>query len=58
MTELNSIRTERSVIEELSPEAKQLLQRVLQIERSKLHLSDDIDSTIDDILNIVKGLVQ
>lgn len=48
-------RTERQVVEELSPEEQQLLKRILQIERAKLHLSA-FDAT-DDIITAVEEIV-
>jgi hypothetical protein len=48
-------RTERQVLEELSDEERELLKRVLQIERAKLHLSAD-DPT-DDLLAAVKEII-
>jgi hypothetical protein len=48
-------RTEKQVLEELSKEELLLLQRVLQIERAKMHLSA-YDAT-DDLLAVVKEIL-
>lgn len=48
-------RTENQVLEELSPEERTLLKRVLEIERAKLHLSayDATDDLIDAVQEII-----
>ncbi|WP_216624225.1 hypothetical protein [Mycolicibacterium fortuitum] len=48
-------RTERQVLEELSPEQLALLKRVLEIERAKLHITA-YDAT-DDLLAAVKEII-
>lgn len=48
-------RTERQVLEELTPEQLALLKRVLEIERAKLHISA-YDAT-DDLLAAVKEII-
>ena len=48
-------RTERQVLEELSPEQLALLKRVLEIERAKLHIAA-YDAT-DDLLAAVKEII-
>jgi conjugal transfer/entry exclusion protein len=58
MVEGNSVtnkRTERQVLEELSPEQQALLKRVLEIERAKLHITA-YDAT-DDLLAAVKEII-
>jgi len=44
------------VLDELSPAERELLKRVLEIERARLH-ARDADLT-DELLNAVKGIVQ
>jgi hypothetical protein len=48
-------RTEKDVLQDLSPEQLQLLKRVLQIESSKLHVSG-YDAT-DDLVAAVKEII-
>jgi conjugal transfer/entry exclusion protein len=48
-------RTEQDVLQELSGEERQLLKRVLEIERAKLH-AKAADPT-DDLLSAVKAIV-
>lgn len=48
-------RTERDVLQELTTEERQLLRRVLEIERAKLHLKA-ADLT-DDLLNAVRSIL-
>ncbi|SIJ89663.1 Uncharacterised protein [Mycobacteroides abscessus subsp. bolletii] len=48
-------RTERQVLEELTPEQLALLKRVLEIERAKLHISA-YDAT-DDLLAAVTEII-
>ncbi|MBB5957421.1 conjugal transfer/entry exclusion protein [Saccharothrix tamanrassetensis] len=48
-------RTERQVLEELSPEEQALLKRVLQIERAKLNIRA-YDAT-EDLLAAVKEII-
>ncbi|OCB14086.1 hypothetical protein A5717_11225 [Mycolicibacterium porcinum] len=48
-------RTERQVLEDLSPEQLALLKRVLEIERAKLHITA-YDAT-DDLLAAVKEII-
>ncbi|OMC01077.1 hypothetical protein A5733_03330 [Mycobacterium sp. NS-7484] len=48
-------RTERQVLEGLSPEQLALLKRVLEIERAKLHITA-YDAT-DDLLAAVKEII-
>lgn len=48
-------RTEKQVLEELSPEERRLLKRVLEIERAKLHLSA-YDAT-DDLITVVQEII-
>ena len=50
-------RTEAQVIEALSPDARLLLKRVLEIERARLHVKAADASVVDEILNSVKGIV-
>lgn len=48
-------RTEADVLRELTPEQLQFLKRILEIERSKLHLrADDVPG---DLLDAVKGIL-
>lgn len=49
-------RTEEQVLKELSEEERALLKRVLEIERSKLHLSA-YDAT-DDVLSAVREIIR
>ncbi|WP_175278841.1 hypothetical protein [Prescottella equi] len=48
-------RTEQEVLHALSPEERRLLKRVLEIERSKMHLSAAVPT--DDILAAVKEII-
>jgi hypothetical protein len=48
-------RTERDVLQELTAEEQQLLKRVLEIERAKLHVKA-ADLT-DDLLSAVKAIL-
>lgn len=48
-------RTERDVLQELTADELQLLRRVLEIERAKLHLKA-ADLT-DDLLNAVRSIL-
>ncbi|GAB38247.1 hypothetical protein [Gordonia sputi] len=48
-------RTEKQVLEELSHEQRALLKRVLEIERSKLHITA-YDAT-DDLVAAVKEII-
>lgn len=48
-------RTERQVLDNLTPEEKRLLKRVLEIERAKLHIAA-YDAT-DDLLAAVKEII-
>ena len=50
-------RTEAQVIESLSPDARMLLRRVLEIERARLHVTAAEASVVDEILTAVKGIV-
>jgi hypothetical protein len=45
------------VIEELTPDARILLKRVLEIERGKLHITAADTSIVDEVLSAVKGIV-
>lgn len=49
------VRDERQVLAELTKDEQHLLRRVLEIERSKLHLST-YDAT-DDLLAVVKEIL-
>ncbi len=49
--------TEEEVIQGLSPDARALLQRVLEIERSRLHLSGSDVTVVDDLHKAVKGII-
>ncbi|MVZ89013.1 hypothetical protein GQF49_00685 [Microbacter sp. ANSKLAB05] len=51
----NNARTEKQVVEELSVEERALLKRVLEIERSRLHVS--AYEATDDILAAVKEIM-
>lgn len=53
--ESDSLRDERAVISGLTPDAQRLLKRVLQIERSRLHVRD-ADLT-DEIVNEVRTII-
>lgn len=57
LSEVESPRTESDVIGGLSGEAKALLHRVLEIERSRLHLTAADATVTDEILTAVKGIV-
>ncbi|MFC8181394.1 hypothetical protein ACFULT_21175 [Rhodococcus sp. NPDC057297] len=48
-------RTEQQVLQELTPLERKLTKRVLEIERSKLHLR--AAQPTDEILAAVKGLI-
>ena len=48
-------RTEREVLQELTAEEQQLLKRVLEIERAKLHVKA-ADLT-DDLLSVVRAIL-
>lgn len=48
-------RTEKDVLDELSPEARILLKRVLEIELSRIHVKDA--DVVGDIVTAVKGVV-
>lgn len=53
---LDEKRTERDVLNDLSPVEQELLKRVLEIERARLHAKDA--ELTDEILSAVKGIVQ
>jgi hypothetical protein len=48
-------RTERDVLQELTPQELQLLRRVLEIERAKLHLK--AADVTDDLLSAVRTIL-
>lgn len=48
-------RTERQVLEELNDDERQLLKRVLEIERAKLHVSQY--EPTEDLLTAVKEII-
>ena len=50
-------RTEKQVLEELTPEARVLLKRVLEIEREKLHVPAAAPTIVDEIFNAVRGVM-
>lgn len=52
-----SHRTEADVIRELSPEGQAFLKRVLEIERSRLHIDGSDAVTVDELQEAVRGLV-
>jgi len=47
-------RSESDVIAGLDPQAKDLLKRVLQIERSRLHLRASDAEAVEELLNAVR----
>ena len=47
-------RSESDVIAGLDPQAKELLKRVLQIERSRLHLRASDAEAVEELLNAVR----
>lgn len=49
------MRSEQEVLQDLNPKELDLLKRVLQIERSKLHLRASVPT--DDILAAVKEII-
>jgi conjugal transfer/entry exclusion protein len=51
----NTRRTERQVVEELSPEEQQFLKRVLEIERAKLHIT--AYEATDDLVAAMKEII-
>ncbi|MCC2591829.1 hypothetical protein LKO27_00085 [Tessaracoccus sp. OS52] len=51
----NTDRTEEQAVEELTPEERMLLKRVLEIERAKLHVS--AYEATDDLLAAVKEIM-
>lgn len=58
MTEpTESSRTEGDVIRELLDEERALLKRVLEIERSRLHIDGADTVTVDELHDAVRGLV-
>lgn len=50
-------RTEADVIRELPDEAQALLKRVLEIERSRLHIDGSDAVTVDELHDAIRGLV-
>lgn len=50
-------RVEKDVIRELSDEEQSLLKRVLEIERSRLHLDGSDSATVDELHEAVRGLL-
>lgn len=52
-----SDRSEEDVISALSPGARKLLKRVLEIERERLHVKGADASVVEDILTAVRGVV-
>jgi DNA-binding MarR family transcriptional regulator len=50
-------RTERDVLEELTPEARKLLKRVLEIEREKLHVSAAAPTLVEEIRQAVLAVL-
>ena len=57
MTTDRPVRSETEVIAGLTPDAKALLQRVLEIERSRLHLSGSDTTVVDELHQAVKGII-
>ncbi len=58
MSELiNEPRTEADVIRTLPDEAQALLKRVLEIERSRLHIDGSDTVTVDELHDAIRGLV-
>lgn len=51
------MRSEVAVIEGLSPDARLLLKRVLEIERARLHVTAAETSIVEDIVQAVKGII-
>lgn len=47
--ESGASRTEKDVLDGLNPEARDLLKRVLQIERSRLHLKASDKEAVDEL---------
>jgi hypothetical protein len=52
---MSDVRDERQLLDDLTKEEQQLLRRVLEIERSKLHLSA-YDGT-EDLLAVVREIL-
>ena len=52
---MSDVRDERQVLDELTKQEQKLLRRVLEIERSKLHLSA-YDGT-EDLLTLVREIL-
>lgn len=50
------MRTEKDVIDGLDPDAKNLLRRVLQIERSRLHLKASDAEAVDELYAAVREI--
>ena len=50
-------RTESDVLEELTPAARKLLKRVLEIEREKLHLSAATPTLVEEILQALRAVL-
>lgn len=50
-------RTEKDVVNALDPEAQALLKRVLEIERSRLHLKGSDAGAVDDLYEAVRGII-
>ena len=57
MSPNREMRTEVDVIEGLSPDAKLLLKRVLEIERARLHVTAAEALIVEDIVQAVKGIM-
>lgn len=54
--EAANMRTEKDVIDTLDPDAKNLLRRVLQIERSRLHLKASDTEAVDELYAAVREI--
>ena len=52
----NVARAESDVIDELDPQAKELLKRVLQIERSRLHLKASDAEAVEELYVAVREI--
>lgn len=51
-------RSEHEVVEGLSPDARLLLKRVLEIERGRLHVKAAEATVIEEILHAIRGIKQ
>lgn len=57
MTTNKTIQTEPEIIGGLTPDAQELLKRVLEIELSRLHLTGSDAIVVDDLHQAVLGII-